>query len=84
VGHPSSSISDVSLDFLAWQDGRTLGEDPLPEKTWAALRLVPYEFAGVGALMTAVYWVIERRRKIAREQAEANARQDEGRGDHVE
>lgn len=60
-------ISDISLDFLGWQDSRYLGDNPLPEKTWAALKPVPFEFFGAGALMGAIYWIIERRRKRAQD-----------------
>ena len=58
-------VSAISLDFLGWQDGRYLGDDPLPEKTWAALKPVPFEFVGVGALMAGIYWIIDRRNKLA-------------------
>jgi formate dehydrogenase iron-sulfur subunit len=58
-------ISDIPLDFLAGNGGENLGTEPLPERTWDALKLVPIEFAGMGVLMSAVYWIIERRRKIA-------------------
>jgi formate dehydrogenase iron-sulfur subunit len=58
-------IADISLDFLGWQGSRSLGDEPLPEKTWAALKPVPFEFLGVGVLMGAIYWVIERRRRLA-------------------
>jgi formate dehydrogenase iron-sulfur subunit len=58
-------LSDVPLDFLAWSDGRTLGDDPLPERTWAALRLVPFEFFGVGALMGGLAWIVRRRQLLA-------------------
>ena len=58
-------VSAVSLDFLGWQDSRYLTDDPLPAKTWAALKAVPFEFVGVGALMAGIYWIIERRRRLA-------------------
>ncbi len=58
-------ISDIPLDFLGWGDSRFLDERPLPEKTWAALKPVPFEFLGVGALMGAISWVIQRRRKLS-------------------
>jgi formate dehydrogenase iron-sulfur subunit len=61
-------VSDISLDFLGWGESRTLGEAPLPERTWAALRPVPLEFLGVGVLMGAIYWIIERRRRLASQQ----------------
>jgi formate dehydrogenase iron-sulfur subunit len=58
-------IADISLDFLAWNEGRQLDEKPLPARTWAALWPVPIEFVGMGALMGGIYWVIERRRRLA-------------------
>jgi formate dehydrogenase iron-sulfur subunit len=59
-------ISGVDLSFLAWQDPRQLGEGPLPDLTWAALRKVPAEFIGMGALMTGIWWVIDRRMRLQR------------------
>jgi len=58
-------ISDIPLDFLGWQSGEHLGHEPLPAKTWSALKAVPYEFVGMGVLMTGIYWIIERRRQLA-------------------
>ena len=75
-------ISNISLDFLGWQDSRYLGDTPLPEKTWAALKPVPFEFFGAGALMGAIYWVIERRRKLARETPGSTTGPNEGKADH--
>ena len=73
-------ISDISLDFLGWSDGASLGDDPLPARTWAALKPVPFEFAGMGVLMGCVYWIIERRRRLASERTDgepaANDRTD--------
>jgi formate dehydrogenase iron-sulfur subunit len=67
-------LSDISLDFLGWQDSRYLTDKPLPERTWAALKPVPWEFLGMGALRAGIYWIIERRRKMARlAAAEENA-----------
>jgi formate dehydrogenase iron-sulfur subunit len=57
-------VSDISLDFLAWNRGRQLSDAPLPALTWAALKPVPFEFVGMGAAMGSVYWIIERRRKL--------------------
>jgi formate dehydrogenase iron-sulfur subunit len=57
-------IADISLDFLAVNDGQGLGPSPLPKKTWAALWPVPFEFVGMGALMTGIYWIINRRRSL--------------------
>jgi formate dehydrogenase iron-sulfur subunit len=58
-------IADISLDFLGWNDLQGIGDEPLPERTWHALQKVPFEFVGMGVLMTGIYWIIERRRKLA-------------------
>ncbi len=60
-------ISNVDLSFLAWESPEAVGEGPLPERTWNALRKVPYEFLGMGAFMTAAWWVIDRRMRLERE-----------------
>ncbi len=75
-------VSDISLDFLGWQESRYLDDAPLPEKTWAALVPVPFEFFGVGALMGGLYWIIERRRKLARGGTGTAPGADGGKGDH--
>ena len=56
-------ISDIPINFLSWT--KDLGEEPLPEKTWRVLKTVPPLFVGAGAVMGSVYWVIERRMKLA-------------------
>lgn len=58
-------ISDIPLGFLGWK--KDLGNDPLPEKTWAALKQVPYVFGGVGIGMVGLHWIIGRRQKLAGE-----------------
>jgi formate dehydrogenase iron-sulfur subunit len=58
-------ISDIPLDFLAFKPD--LGDEPLPQLTWAALSKVPPIIAGVGGLMTGVWWVINRRMKLEEE-----------------
>ncbi len=60
-------ISNVDLSFLAWEDPEQLGTHPLPWRTWEALRKVPFEFVGMGALMTGVWWVVDRRMRLERE-----------------
>jgi formate dehydrogenase iron-sulfur subunit len=62
-------ISDIPLDFLAWQPN--LGTQPLPELTWAALHKVPPMSLAVGGIMTGIYWVIGRRMRLASELAQA-------------
>ncbi len=58
-------ISDIPLEFLGISDN--LGTKPLPKLTWASLKKVPAEFLGMGALMSGIYWVIERREKLKNE-----------------
>ncbi|OPZ19838.1 MAG: Formate dehydrogenase, nitrate-inducible, iron-sulfur subunit [candidate division BRC1 bacterium ADurb.BinA364] len=55
-------VSDIDLGFLAWKP--ELGDTPLPERTWAALSKVPPIVLGMGGLMAATYWIIERRIKL--------------------
>lgn len=52
-------ISDVPLDFLAYHG--QLGEEPLPELTWAWLSKVPSVIVGMAGLMTGLFWIIGRR-----------------------
>ena len=56
-------VSDVSLDFLGWQEN--LGSDPLSLTTRKALKTVPAIFAGMGAAAVGVYWIIGRRQRLA-------------------
>jgi formate dehydrogenase iron-sulfur subunit len=58
-------ISHVDLPTLAWKPSERLGTTPLPARTWDALRKVPFEFVGMGVLTTGVWWIIERRQKLA-------------------
>lgn len=56
-------ISDISLSFLGYSP--ELGNRPLPALTWSALSKVPPIIVGMGGLMTGIYWIIERRMKLA-------------------
>jgi len=67
-------IADIPLEFLALNQGHPLGDTALPERTWAALKPVPFEFVGMGLLMGGVYWIIERRKKLALEASGAAAK----------
>ena len=58
-------ISDIPLDFLAFKP--ELGDQPLPELTWAALSKVPPLALGVGGVMAGVWWIIGRRMQLAEE-----------------
>lgn len=58
-------ISDIDLSFLSY--GRKLPTDPLPHTTHAAMEAVPPAFAGMGAAMVGLYWIIGRRMKREKE-----------------
>ena len=62
-------LSNTSLDFLAWKP--ELGEQALPELTWQALSKVPPIVLFMGALMGGVYWTVNRRMRLAMENARA-------------
>jgi len=60
-------ISDIPLEFL--NIGGQPGDKPLPELTWAALVKVPPLAVGVAGLMGGVWWITQRRMKLAAEAA---------------
>jgi len=62
-------ISDIPLDFLAWQPD--LDERPLPERTWASLKKVPPVIVGMAGLMGGLHWIIGRRMKLAAQTGQA-------------
>jgi len=64
-------ISDIPLDFLAWQP--ELDDRPLPERTWASLKKVPPVILGMAGLMGGLRWIIGRRMKLAAQNAPAPA-----------
>jgi formate dehydrogenase iron-sulfur subunit len=68
-------LSDISLDFLAWQPG--LGDTPLPDRTWAALTKVPPLILGVGGLLAAIHWLTARSAKVAAAEAAAAGQKGE-------
>lgn len=70
-------VSNVDLSLLAWQDLARFGDQPLPARTWHALKMVPGEFLGMGALMTGVWWVVDRRMRRAAEGGEPEEERDE-------
>lgn len=55
-------VSDIPLGFLGRREN--LGNDPLPELTWASLKKVPAEFFGMGAIMAGIHWIVGRRNKL--------------------
>lgn len=60
-------ISDVNLGFLGWKPD--LGDQSLPDLTWASLKKVPPVILGMGALMGGVYWTINRRMRLAMQES---------------
>jgi len=56
-------ISNVPLEFLAWQPD--MDDKPLPDLTWAALKKVPPVALGMAGAMAGTYWIIERRMQLA-------------------
>jgi formate dehydrogenase iron-sulfur subunit len=55
-------LSSIDLSFMGLK--KDLGTNPLPEKTWGALKIVPGLFSGVGILMGGMWWIIERRMRL--------------------
>jgi len=68
-------VSDIPLDFLNYKN--PLPEDPLPERTWAVMQEIPLVAVGMTMLSGGVYWVIERRMRMARLKAEEEKRRRE-------
>jgi formate dehydrogenase iron-sulfur subunit len=58
-------VAHTDLPSLGWRGPEALGSDPLPDLTWDALRKVPFEFFGMGGLMMGLWWIIERRQRLA-------------------
>jgi len=56
-------ISNVPLETLGFPGN--LGDRPLPELTWAALKNVPSIAIFGGALLYGVWWIIDRRMELA-------------------
>ncbi len=63
-------LAPMQLDLLTL--GNKLDERPMPGRTATAMSAVPPVFVGMGALMTGIYWIIERRMKAERERAAKN------------
>ncbi|HOI10632.1 MAG TPA: hypothetical protein PK313_09175, partial [Myxococcota bacterium] len=80
-------LAPMDLDILTL--GNKLDERALPGRTAPAMAAVPPAFVGMGALMTGIYWVIERRMKAERDRAIREGRvpppahgHDHAHGDH--
>ncbi|RJO63792.1 MAG: 4Fe-4S dicluster domain-containing protein [Myxococcales bacterium] len=70
-------ISDTDLSFLTY--GRPLGDKPLPTLTAPAMQAVPAVFVGMGALMSGLWWLTNRRNKVKQTET-ADAKKDETHG----
>ena len=57
-------ISDINLDFLAYQTNP--GQTPLPTTTELAMKSVPFAFVGMGGVMYGLNWIIRRRMELGR------------------
>ncbi len=62
-------ISHVPLDVLGWPKG--VGTKPIPAYTWPVISLTPAVALTVAGVLTGVSWIVQRRMKIAAEQAAA-------------
>ncbi len=61
-------ISDIDLGFLNYKN--PLPEQPVPERTWAVMQQIPTVAMTMTVLSGGLYWVIERRNRMARLRAE--------------
>jgi formate dehydrogenase iron-sulfur subunit len=61
-------ISDVDLGFLNFKN--PLPEQPVPERTWAVMQEIPTVAVGMAVACSGLYWIIERRNRMARLRAE--------------
>ncbi len=61
-------LSNIDLGFLSYQ--KTLGTKPLPQTTAPAMKSVPYAFAGMGAAMLGLNWIVRRRQELGKKQDE--------------
>ncbi len=62
------TISDVDIPLP-----NTVPTDALPERTWAALRTVPYACIGAGVGMLGLRWIMGRRNELREAEARAQA-----------
>jgi formate dehydrogenase iron-sulfur subunit len=65
-------ISDISLDFLNYKN--PLPDQPVPDRTEVVMRQVPTVAVAMAALCGGLYWVIERRMRMARLKLEEEQR----------
>jgi formate dehydrogenase iron-sulfur subunit len=60
-------VSHVPLDILGWP--QRVGTKPIPAYTWPVISLTPGIAITVASVLTGVSWIVQRRMKIAAEQA---------------
>jgi len=68
-------ISDVSLN-LTDLDSSIADGTPMPERTFKILKHMPAVFVGMSAAMGGIYWIIERRNKLAPGNSDKNEKKD--------
>ena len=61
-------ISDVELELTDLETA-VRDEAPMPERTFKVLHHMPTVFVQMAVVMGGIYWVIERREKLAAEKA---------------
>ena len=60
-------VSHVPLEVLGWPE--RVGAKPIPAYTWPVISLTPGIAITVASVLTGVSWIVQRRMKIAAEQA---------------
>jgi formate dehydrogenase iron-sulfur subunit len=60
-------LSDVSLEACGWPE--KVGDRALRSYTWPLISKTPLVAGGVAALLTGVYWIIQRRMRLEAERA---------------
>jgi formate dehydrogenase iron-sulfur subunit len=60
-------VSHVPLEVLGWPE--RVGTKPIPAYTWPVISLTPGIAITVASVLTGVSWIVQRRMKIAAEQA---------------
>jgi formate dehydrogenase iron-sulfur subunit len=60
-------VSSVPLDALGWP--KAIGDKPVPAYTWPVISLTPGIAVTVAGVLTGVTWIVQRRMKLAAEQA---------------
>ncbi len=75
-------ISDIDIK-LTELDSPIADKTPMPERTYKVLHHMPSVFVGMAAVMGGIYWIVERRQKIAAgEGTETTQKKTDRRTDH--